>query len=335
MSDIDEIGGHTKERLSALRALPLSRKIGFTAARIIEWHNHYHGKVYVSFSGGKDSTVLLYLARQLYPDIQAAFIDTGLEYPEIRKFVKTFGNVDWIRPKLNFREVIEKYGYPVISKEVAQSLRELRARPPSKRNSGCRAEQFGLCDPTGKYGKRYDYSRWKFLLDATFKISDQCCDVMKKRPASAFSKRTGLMPIIATMTEESYLRKTNWIRHGCNALDGKHPKSAPMSFWTEQDVLTFLKLKNLPIASVYGDIIECDGRLSTTGCKRTGCVFCLFGIMSDGTPNRIQRLAETHPALYHYCLDKLGLREVMDFIGVSYKPCVDLFNYQRLEAQNG
>lgn len=252
------IEGHTKERLKELQTLPLERKIGFTAARITEWYNYYNGKVYVSFSGGKDSTVLLYIARSLFPDIKAVFVDTGLEYPEIRDFVKTFDNVEWLRPKMNFKQVLEKYGYPVISKEVAQVLHELRVRPLWKRNNGCRAEQLGLCEKSGKYGKHYDYSKWKFLVNAPFKISDLCCDVMKKRPVNAFSKRTGLMPIIATMAEESVLRKTVWIRQGCNAFYARHPKSTPMSFWTEQDVLQFIKLKNIPIASVYGDIVTSE-----------------------------------------------------------------------------
>lgn len=118
--------GHTRERLKELQALPLERKVGFTAARIAEWYDHYNGKVYVSFSGGKDSTVLLHIARILYPDIKAVFVDTGLEYPEIKEFVKTFDNVDIIRPKLTFKEVIDKHGYPVISKEVSKIVKEAR-----------------------------------------------------------------------------------------------------------------------------------------------------------------------------------------------------------------
>ncbi len=94
-----------------------------TQQRIREWVNHYgENGVYVSLSGGKDSTVLLHIAREMYPDIKAVFIDTGLEYPEIREFVKTFDNVDWVKPKMNFRQVIEKYGYPFISKEVAECV---------------------------------------------------------------------------------------------------------------------------------------------------------------------------------------------------------------------
>ena len=97
------MNGHTKERLKELQALPLERKVGFTSARIAEWYNHFNGKVYVSFSGGKDSTVLLHLVRGLFPDVKAMYVNTGLEYPEIVQFVKTFDNVDIIRPKISFK----------------------------------------------------------------------------------------------------------------------------------------------------------------------------------------------------------------------------------------
>ena len=73
-----------------------------------------------SFSGGKDSTVLLHIAREMYPDMKALYCDTGLEYPECRNFVKTFDNVDWVRPKKHFKQVCEEYGFPLISKEVSE-----------------------------------------------------------------------------------------------------------------------------------------------------------------------------------------------------------------------
>ena len=66
--------------------------------------------------------MLLDLARRAYPDIQAAFVNTGLEYPEIRAFVRTVSNVTWLRPEMPFHKVIETYGYPVISKEVARRI---------------------------------------------------------------------------------------------------------------------------------------------------------------------------------------------------------------------
>ena len=109
--------------LQSMQAAPLSVKIALTKDRVREWVNQYgEDGVAVSFSGGKDSTVLLTIARDMYPNIKAVFSDTGLEYPEVRNFVKTFSNVDWIKPKLTFRQVIEKHGYPFISKEVSERM---------------------------------------------------------------------------------------------------------------------------------------------------------------------------------------------------------------------
>lgn len=117
MSDI-----HDAERLKELQSLPLNRKIQITQTRIIEWYQHYQGNVCISFSGGKDSTVLLHIARQIYPNIKAVFSNTGLEYPEIKEFVSTFDNVDIVTPSMNFGQVISAYGYPLIGKEIAEAI---------------------------------------------------------------------------------------------------------------------------------------------------------------------------------------------------------------------
>jgi 3'-phosphoadenosine 5'-phosphosulfate sulfotransferase (PAPS reductase)/FAD synthetase len=119
--------------LKELQALPLERKIQITQTRIIEWYQHYDGNVCVSFSGGKDSTVLLHIARHIYPNIPAAFSNTGLEYPEIQRFVKSFDNVDIVTPSMNFGEVISTYGYPLIGKEVAEAIYYARRIRPAER----------------------------------------------------------------------------------------------------------------------------------------------------------------------------------------------------------
>lgn len=277
------------------------------------------GNVYVSFSGGKDSTVLLDLARRIYPDIPAVFIDTGLEYPELREFVKTTPNVVWLKPEMNFRKVIEIYGYPLISKEVSQKIYEYRKKP-----DGYAAARFDEnSEYNKKYKNRFSMAKWVWLRDSGIPIGNRCCDIMKKAPAKKFEKQTGLHPIIATMACESTLRKTEWIKSGCNSFDGVRPKSKPMSFWTEQDVLMYLSRFNIPYASVYGDIIKTeDGKLNTTKCDRTGCVFCGFGCHLEKEPNRFQRLKTTHPKIWEYCMKPwseggLGMREVLEYIGVK------------------
>lgn len=195
---------YTTEDLKTMQAWSLERKIQVTQTRLIEWYQKFEGKVYVSFSGGKDSTVLLHIARQLYPDIEAVFVDTGLEYPEIREFVKTFDNVTWLKPEINFHDVIKTYGYPMISKEVSRYISVARRCP-----NGKTAMKFNANNPhDAKYGGRYSVVKWNKLTDSEIPISHKCCDVMKKKPVKKYEKANGSKAILATMATESKVRKT-------------------------------------------------------------------------------------------------------------------------------
>lgn len=301
--------------LKQRQSLPLKLKIELSKNRIKQFYEHFDGKVYVSFSGGKDSTVLLHLVRSLFPEVSAVFVDTGLEYPEVRSFVKSFDNVTILRPEMSFNKVIEEYGYPVISKEVAQFIEDNRKNP-----NGYTAKKFNPnSDYVKKYGSRFCLAKWNFLKDSDIKISSQCCRIMKKTPAKKFEKESGLKPYIATMAAESNLRKQEYIKKGCNSFESKRPASTPLGFWTEQDILQYLVENNLPYCSVYGEIKQDkNGKYYTTGAKRTGCMFCMFGVHNEKSPNKFELMRETHPKLHDYCINKLGCGRVLDFIGVKY-----------------
>ncbi len=310
-----EVAAMKRNFLKQRQSLPLNLKIEMSKRRIQEFYDYFDGQVYVSFSGGKDSTVLLHLVRSLFPNVPAVFIDTGLEYPEIRQFVKSFENVITLKPELPFNKVIEKYGYPVISKEVAKFIEENRKNP-----NGYTAKKFDPnSDYVKKYGSRYCLAKWNFLRDSNIKISAKCCEIMKKRPAKKFEKESGLKPFIATMAAESNLRKSEYLKKGCNSFDTKRPASIPLGFWTEQDILQYIKEFNIPYCEVYGDIIQDkNSRYSTTKTKRTGCMFCMFGVHSEKSPNRFELMKETHPKLHDYCINKLGCGKVLDFINAKY-----------------
>jgi len=309
--------------LKQLQGLDLEMKIIKTKQRIKEWYEYYNGEVYVSFSGGKDSTVLLTLARELYPDIVAVFCDTGLEFPQIRAFIKTFNNVVTLHPEMGFREVIEKHGYPVISKMVSRHVSDLQNNPSE-------FTQHRILDGIKLDGSKAHSAgvlakKWRRLITAPFKISHKCCGIMKKKPLHKYGKESGQVPMTATMACESPNRQASYLKSGCNSFN--HGMSVPMAFWTEQDVLKYLKDYQIPYCSVYGDIVEIDGKLRTTAEQRTGCMFCMFSIQyDDKEENRFQRMQRTHPKIYKYCMETLGIKGVMEYLGFPYaaKSCLEM-----------
>jgi len=282
-----------------LQALPLEVKIMKSKARIEEWYRYYCKQVYVSFSGGKDSTVLLHLVRTLYPDVVAVYSDTGLEFPEIRNFVKETENVVWVKPKMNFKEVIKAYGYPIISKEIALTIEYAR------KNS-----KWAIQKLNGEYTTYGNHKKYKFLLDAPFKISSQCCMIMKKKPLKEFGHKTGLKPFIGTMASEGGMRESAYKKTGCNSFD--NGQSIPLGFWTEKDIWDYIKLYNLPYSKIYD-----------MGYERTGYMFCAFGAHLEKGENRFQKMQRTHPKQYDYCMKPtdeggLGMAKALDYINVPY-----------------
>ena len=307
----------TIEELRQFQSLPLDIKIRLTEDRINEYVRVFGiDNVCISFSGGKDSTVVLDIARKTYPKIKAVYCDTGLEYPEIKQFVKSFSNVEIIRPKMVFADVIKEYGYPIISKEISEAIYAVR------NNTTCK----GTIDKM--YGNktqdsRFNYSKYLPLLDVDFKIGNRCCSIMKKQPLKSYSKKIGNKPIVCTMAEESMLRTQKWLQEGCTIWEGKNTSCKPISFWTNQDILQYIKENNLPIASVYGEIVEtidgnaeqmciegCGNKLKCTGCQRTGCMYCGYGAhLEKKGEKRFVKLKQTHPKIYDFVMNGGGYNE--------------------------
>lgn len=369
---------HMPYDLAQMQSLPLEGKIIMTQQRIRQWYEYWDGQVYVSFSGGKDSTVLKHIVDGMYSDVPSVFVNTGLEYPEIQQFVRDIkagkydcfnSDVEIVRPNMRFDEVLKKYGYPVISKEVSNVIHGARKSIQQGKYShrlcklGVHRDEYGGLRDDGKYDyeknlrkSMFMQTKWRFLLDANFDSSHMCCDVMKKNPSKAYEKNTGRKPIIGTLACESLLRRTAWLKNGCNAFAAKKKTSQPLSFWTEQDILQYIKKYNVPYCPVYGDIVpkqvneHLEGQMSiyealedyegcelqTTGCDRTGCIFCMFGCHLEKEPNRFQRLKETHPRQYEYCINggeyvadetieafaktSIGEWRKVDFIGEDGEP---------------
>lgn len=384
---------HTMQELYQWQALPLNIKVLMTAERIRSWVNEFgEDGVYLSFSGGKDSTVLGHIIREVcgYKNIPFVFVDVPTQYPELKEFAQTFDNLVTLKPKISFADVCEKYGFPLFGKEIANCIDGARRyvkcldskiiatqsqhtyrqtipyacymadlmgidRRANKSNADYQSLQMGvipsgskrrldrlngvLLDNNGEKSQ-FNMEKYKFTLDAPFDISDKCCDYLKKAPSLEYEKMTKRKPILATMATESKVRTQKWLQEGCNAFDCKRPHSKPMSFWTEQDVLLYIKENNLLICSVYGEVVtdyeamgQCENQMSfadfgifdnerpllkTTGCQRTGCVLCGFGCHLE-KESRFLRLKETHPKFHN-------LLYILKNNGVTYAEAIDWVN---------
>ena len=283
------------------QSLALPGKVRITEVRIREWYDHYQGQICVNVSG-RDSLVLLDIVRSLYPRVPAVFSNTGLEFPEIVDFMKNLPNTFIVKPKMHFTEVLRRYGYPVISKEVSRYIHDIRS--DTRRNDLTISLRLGKVRGSSKLK-----DKWFFLLGSPFPISDKCCYYIKKNPLANFHRENNLFSMVGILAEDSNLRRLSYLKNGCNIFDSKHPVSRPMAFWLHKDVKEYVKQHNLPIPSVYDHY------------EHTGCMFCCFGMHLEECPNRFQLLKKTHPKQWAYCLDKLGFRQVLDWLHLPYNDC--------------
>ena len=273
----------TAKELYERQRWTLSQKIDHSLGVIDQFVSKMDSKVFLAFSGGKDSTVLMHLCEIIIKNIPCVFVNTGCEYLDIVRFVYSMKedghNIEIIRPSMTPKRVWEKYGFPLVSKEVAENVHACRVNP----NSIKAKKALGILNPNSQFVLN---KRWRYLIDAPFETSNMCCEKLKKSPSHMFAKKSGLFPIVGIMASESLLREKTYIRRGgCNVF-GKNAMSLPLSIWTDDDIWNFIREHNIKIADIY-----------YKGVQRTGCVACGFGCQfrSDG---RLRTLYELYPKYY-------------------------------------
>jgi len=295
----------------------LIQKVELAKQKIIEAYKKHNGNIFISFSGGKDSTILLHIARSIYPDIKVVFSNTTNELFEVFQYVKTFDNIIHVKPKLSFSEVIRKHGFPAISKEVSQKVYELKTtNGATTRNTRMHGDKKG----NGRLS-----TKWRFLAELDFNVTNKCCAILKKDPLNKWAKEHNMTPVIALMADESMLRQQL-------ALYGEDEEKKIYPFlrtgWTEQDIWDYAMIHNIRFAECYYDRVV-DGHFIPAR-TRTGCEYCAFGVHLEEN-DRFYTSAILTPKRYNKMM-KLSnngttFREVIDLIKSKNlpKPILDIY----------
>lgn len=250
--------------------------------RIEDLYYKTGGACYLSFSGGKDSTIVLALIKLCeelgtIPEnaIPAVFVDTKIELgatADFVKWVKTeyYGNVQIIKPEMLFPHVLERFGKPAISKLKSELIKRWRKNPEMKS-----VQYLTSNDKSGKYRNSKLANKYFHFLHKDFdiKISNECCEQMKKKPFKKYAKQNSMLGYMSGLRiAEGGVRAINVVQRGGNICtkikkDGYIEKS-PIIDWTDEICEFFVEAYNVPLSRAYTEY----------GATRTGCFCCPFAL---------------------------------------------------------
>ena len=334
-----------RAQMTAMQALPYEVKVKraeMRAREYIEKLDDMGLEAHVSV-GGLDSIVLLVFLRKIGIDVPAISV-SSLEDKSNQKVHKALGVISLApgKPKV---QILQEYGFPVISKKIAGRI-DILQHPTEKNKTVRHAIITGECGAQGHFAKNSRMKlpqKWLELFAgyenenegvnyqiAPFLVSNKCCLYMKEMPCDRWAKEHKSRPFLGLMASEGGQREEALIEHGCNYFGKGTIRSAPFTPFLRQDLLQLALDLNAPVPEIYGKIVrKPDGTLYTTGAQRTGCSMCGFGIHLESRPHRFDRLRERNPKewefwMYRCCTDpvtgeKYGWGRVLDYIGVPWE----------------
>ena len=338
-----------KAQMTAMQALPYEVKVRRAELRAREYIDKLDEmglNAHVSV-GGLDSIVLLLFLRKIGIDVPAISV-SALEDRSIQKIHKDLGVISIMpgKPKV---QILQEYGFPVISKKIAGRIDTLQ-HPTEKNKTVRHAIITGECGAQGHYAKNSRMKlpqKWLELFAgyenenegvnyqiAPFLVSNKCCLYMKEQPCEKWAKEHNSRPFLGLMASEGGQREEALVEHGCNYFGKTTIRSAPFAPFLRQDLLQLALDLNAPVPEIYGEIVKkSDGTLYTTGAQRTGCSMCGFGVHMETRPHRFDQLRMRNPKewefwMYRCCTDpktgeKFGWDRVLDYIGVEWENVPD------------
>jgi 3'-phosphoadenosine 5'-phosphosulfate sulfotransferase (PAPS reductase)/FAD synthetase len=300
--------GHTvtQKELNEKLNWSLNQKIDHSLYIIDSFISQFPNCV-VSFSGGIDSQVLLHLTRVIDKNRKGVFANTTNEHSEILKHVKTVENIETILPEITFIQIVEKYGFPLISKQIARMLNDLKH--PTEKNKISRNNWIQGLQKDGTKSKYILPKKYKHIINAPFDVTNKCCYYLKRKPLLKINKNGSL---IGTKVLDSILRRFIYLQNGC--IQVKRKQSTPLSIWTKEDIWKFIQQNKISYCDIYNQ-----------GEDSTGCAYCGFGCQFD--TSRFARLKEREPKRYNQMMN-LKNNGVIYAEGIKTALNIPIENYQ-------
>lgn len=347
----------TIEQFEQMQQWPYERKLKHAEEKAWEFSDvacEKYGKTTHVSVGGLDSITLLVFLRSIGLDMPAISV-SSLEDRGNQAVHKQLGVIR-ISPGMNQRQVIEQFGFPVISKAKANKI-EYLLTPDAEKQTFIHAIMTGDMGEQGNFGHSErlklndkwiklfggNYADMRPDLDIrpapNFKVSAKCCYYMKELPCDTWAKEHNSVPFLGLMASEGGQREMALKKNGCNYYGKETIRSCPFAIFTRQDLLQLALDLKVPVPEAYGEIKrDFSGRLYTTKAQRTGCTMCGFGIHIEGRPHRFDRLRERNPKEWDFWLNRCckdpdgtpyGWGRVLDYIGVGWRDEVfDMKNSQ-------
>lgn len=315
-----------------------------------EYEACYHISV-----GGLDSiTLLLFLRKYIDRDIKAISV-SGCENVDIQRIHRELG-VERLKSCKSKIEVINEFGFPVISKEKAAKI-ALIQNPTDQNTTVRHAIMTGETGAQGGYQKKSRMKlpqKWLDLFGgvenekygtyyktAPFKVSADCCYYLKEKPCEDWAKANNSYPYLGLMASEGGRREKALKINGCNYYGKGTIRSCPFAIFTRQDLLRLAVDLNVPVPKPYGEIVCEHGIYRTTLAQRTGCEMCGFGIHLEDRPHRFDRLRVENPKAWEFWMnscatdkitgEKFGWGRVLDYIGVEWQEPLQISIFDLLQ----
>lgn len=336
------------ERNAYYNKMSYEDKVDHATDIVLEWTEICadNGKNYAVSVGGLDSIVLLLFVRKILGKCDGISV-SALEDSSIQKVHKDLG-VICIKPDMAFHQVLNTYGFPVLSKQIAADIEHLQV-PREQANKRLlyynHALMTGETGPWGGFVQSESMKMDDWLLEkfgghyaedrpdlechvAPFKCSDKCCGVMKEAPSIRYQQEHNIFPFLGLMQIEGGQRRYSLRKYGCNYVGKSTARSCPFNYFSRQDLLTLALDLKAPIPEIYGEIVQDpDGTLRTTKAQRTGCNMCGFGIHFEARPHRFDRLRERNPKYWDFLMYRCvtdesgtyGWGRVLDYLGIEWE----------------